>query len=296
MKNQYISCEVYEMKKLAKIKLFIEFSVFFIVVAIFCFLQNNSIVISNYTHRSRKIPSAFHGYKILHISDLHNKMFGKNQDYLIKKIKASSPDIIVITGDLIDRRRFDLDTAMCFINKAVDIAPIYYVSGNHEAWSGKYDQIKQSLKDAGVLILDDTSLELLKGENSIQLLGLSDPDFLTSNYLDGTNTKKLELQLKQWSNDINYKILLSHRPELFSLYIENNIDLIFSGHAHGGQIRLPFLGGLIAPDQGFFPKYTSGPYKNANSTMFVSRGLGNSIFPFRVFNRPEIVVVTLKSE
>ncbi|UFH64542.1 metallophosphoesterase [Clostridium cadaveris] len=284
------------MKKLAKIKLFIEFSVFFIVVAIFCFLQNNSIVISNYTHRSRKIPSAFHGYKILHISDLHNKMFGKNQDYLIKKIKASSPDIIVITGDLIDRRRFDLDTAMCFINKAVDIAPIYYVSGNHEAWSGKYDQIKQSLKDAGVLILDDTSLELLKGENSIQLLGLSDPDFLTSNYLDGTNTKKLELQLKQWSNDINYKILLSHRPELFSLYIENNIDLIFSGHAHGGQIRLPFLGGLIAPDQGFFPKYTSGPYKNANSTMFVSRGLGNSIFPFRVFNRPEIVVVTLKSE
>lgn len=296
MKNQYISCEVYEMKKLAKIKLFIEFSVFFIVVAIFCFWQNNSIVISNYTHRSRKIPSAFHGYKILHISDLHNKMFGKNQDYLIKKIKASSPDIIVITGDLIDRRRFDLDTAMCFINKAVDIAPIYYVSGNHEAWSGKYDQIKQSLKDAGVLILDDTSLELLKGENSIQLLGLSDPDFLTSNYLDGTNTKKLELQLKQWSNDINYKILLSHRPELFSLYIENNIDLIFSGHAHGGQIRLPFLGGLIAPDQGFFPKYTSGPYKNANSTMFVSRGLGNSIFPFRVFNRPEIVVVTLKSE
>ena len=284
------------MKKLAKIKLFIEFSVFFIVVAIFCFWQNNSIVISNYTHRSRKIPSAFHGYKILHISDLHNKMFGKNQDYLIKKIKASSPDIIVITGDLIDRRRFDLDTAMCFINKAVDIAQIYYVSGNHEAWSGKYDQIKQSLKDAGVLILDDTSLELLKGENSIQLLGLSDPDFLTSNYLDGTNTKKLELQLKQWSNDINYKILLSHRPELFSLYIENNIDLIFSGHAHGGQIRLPFLGGLIAPDQGFFPKYTSGPYKNANSTMFVSRGLGNSIFPFRVFNRPEIVVVTLKSE
>lgn len=296
MKNQYISCEVYEMKKLAKIKLFIEFSVFFIVVAIFCFWQNNSIVISNYTHRSRKIPSAFHGYKVLHISDLHNKMFGKNQDYLIKKIKASSPDIIVITGDLIDRRRFDLDTAMCFINKAVDIAPIYYVSGNHEAWSGKYDQIKQSLKDAGVLILDDTSLELLKGENSIQLLGLSDPDFLTSNYLDGTNTKKLELQLKQWSNDINYKILLSHRPELFSLYIENNIDLIFSGHAHGGQIRLPFLGGLIAPDQGFFPKYTSGPYKNGNTTMFVSRGLGNSIFPFRVFNRPEIVVVTLKSE
>ncbi|MDY4950083.1 MAG: metallophosphoesterase [Clostridium cadaveris] len=284
------------MKKLAKIKLFIEFSVFFIVVAIFCFWQNNSIVISNYTHHSRKIPPDFHGYKILHISDLHNKMFGKNQDYLIKKIKASSPDIIVITGDLIDRRRFDLDTAVCFINKAVDIAPIYYVSGNHEAWSGKYDKIKQSLKDAGVLILDDTSLELLKGENSIQLLGLSDPDFLTSNYLDGTNTKKLELQLKQWSNDINYKILLSHRPELFSLYIENNIDLIFSGHAHGGQIRLPFLGGLIAPDQGFFPKYTSGPYKNGNTTMFVSRGLGNSIFPFRVFNRPEIVVVTLKSE
>lgn len=284
------------MKKLTKINLFIEFSVLFIVFALFCFLQNNNIMVSNYSHHSPKLPPHFDGYKILQISDLHNKMFRKNQAYIIKKVKDSNPDIIVITGDLIDRRRFDLDTAMCFINEAVKIAPIYYVSGNHEAWSGKYEKIKQSLTDAGVLILDDNSLEIFKDESSLQLLGLSDPDFLTSHYSDGTNTEKLEQLLKQWSSSTSYKILLSHHPELFSLYCDNNIDLIFSGHAHGGQIRLPFLGGLIAPDQGLFPKYTSGPYKNNDTTMFVSRGLGNSVFPFRIFNTPEIVVVTLKSD
>jgi predicted MPP superfamily phosphohydrolase len=262
---------------------------------IFCFYQNNSIVISEADYNNPRIPGDFDGFRIVHISDLHNKMFGDDQNELLDKVKGFSPDIIVVTGDLIDRRKYDLETAMAFISGAVKIAPVYYVSGNHEAWSGKFPVIKERLIDARASILDDTAVELSKGKSSLRLLGLSDPGFLTSEYSEDTNIRKMKEQLKQWSTEGNFAILLSHRPELFDLYCENNIDLVFAGHAHGGQIRIPFIGGLVAPNQGLFPKYTSGSYSKDSTTMFVSRGLGNSIFPVRIFNRPEIVAVTLRN-
>lgn len=263
-----------------------------------CFFiwQNNSIVITKFEYFNEKIPSEFDDFTIAHISDLHNKRFGEDQIKILSKVKSASPDIIVITGDLIDRRKYDLETAMIFINGAIDIAPVYYVSGNHEAWSGKFSSIKESLIDTGVNIIDNTEIELFKGKSSINILGVSDPDFFTSDYLEGTNTTEMTQKLNQWSTDNDFKILLSHRPELFDLYCDNNMDLIFTGHAHGGQFRIPFVGGLIAPDQGLFPQFTSGSYHKNSSTMFVSRGLGNSIVPIRIFNRPEIVVVTLKSK
>ena len=227
---------------------------------------------------------------------MHNKQFGRNQERLLKKISAVSPDIIVITGDLIDRRKYDLETAMVFIDGAMKIAPVYYVSGNHEAWSGDYENISENLRISGVQILDDTKATLIKGNGKIEILGLSDPDFLTTSYLEGTNSSKLRGHLERLSDDSAFQILLCHRPELFDIYVNQNIDLIFSGHAHGGQVRIPFVGGLVAPDQGLFPKYTSGAYTQNQSTMIVSRGLGNSVIPIRIFNRPEIVVVTLRSE
>ncbi len=264
-------------------------------VLVFCIWQNNAITTTKIDYSNAKIPEEFNGYRIVHISDLHNKEFGKNQEGLLKKIHAVSPDIIVITGDLIDRRKYDLETAMVFINGAVEIAPVYYVSGNHEAWSGEYENIRENLKSAGVHILDDTKATLSKGQGKIEILGLSDPDFLTTSYLEGTNISKLREHL-QLLSDFVFQILLCHRPELFDIYVKENIDLIFSGHAHGGQFRIPFVGGLVAPDQGLFPKYTSGAYTQNKSTMIVSRGLGNSIIPIRIFNRPEIVVVTLRNE
>ena len=258
--------------------------------------QNNSMAITKFEYFNEKIPSEFDDFTIAHISDLHNKKFGEDQIKILNKVKSASPDIIVITGDLIDRRRYDLETAMIFIMGAIDIGPVYYVSGNHEAWSGKFSSIKESLIDTGVNIIDNTEIELFKGKSSINILGVSDPDFFTSDYLEGTNTTEMTQKLNQWSTDNDFKILLSHRPELFDLYCDNNMDLIFTGHAHGGQFRIPFVGGLIAPDQGLFPQFTSGSYHKNSSTMFVSRGLGNSIVPIRIFNRPEIVVVTLKSK
>lgn len=279
-----------------KAKTLIILVIFIVICIAFSIWQNNSIVISNFDYNKSELPTEFNNFKIVHISDLHNKVFGDEQDKLIGKVEDLLPNIIVITGDLIDRRRYNLEKAMLFINSAVKIAPVYYVSGNHEAWSGKYYEIKERLIDAGVIVMEDSKLDITRGNNSIKLLGLSDPDFLTSDYIDGTDTSKVEEKLKEWSEIEGFKILLSHRPELFDLYSENNIDMIFSGHAHGGQIRLPFVGGLVAPDQGLFPKYTAGSYTSNTSTMYVSRGLGNSLFPVRVFNRPEIISVTLKSD
>jgi predicted MPP superfamily phosphohydrolase len=170
-----------------------------------------------------------------------------------------------------------------------------YVSGNHEAWSGKYYEIVKRLKDVGVHVLDDSVVKLSIEDSSLLLFGVRDPDFQTSSYVEGTDITEMTNQFNQWSPYKGFKILLSHRPELFDLYCEHDMDLIFAGHAHGGQFCIPFIGGLVAPDQGLIPKYTRGCYTENESTMFVSRGLGNSIFPVRIFNRPEIVVITLKT-
>lgn len=279
-----------------KTLIYLSFIIIIISFVIFCIYQNNSIVITESDYNNPKIPSAFNGFRIVHISDLHNKMFGDDQAEILNKIRNLSPDIIVVTGDLIDRRNYNLASAMTFISGAVKIAPVYYVSGNHEAWSGKFPVIRESLVDAGVCVLDDTAVELYRGNSSIHIMGLADPDFLTSSYFDGTNISKMTEQLKLWSTNENFKILLSHRPELFDLYCKYNMDLVFTGHAHGGQIRIPLIGGLVAPDQGMFPKYTSGRYSKDSTTMFVSRGLGNSIIPIRILNRPEIVTVTLRNK
>lgn len=174
----------------------------------------------------------------IHIKQLFkNTLFTK---YVI--IILSNPDIIVITGDLIDRRRFDLDTAMCFINEAVKIAPIYYVSGNHEAWSGKYEKIKQSLTDAGVLILDDNSLEIFKDESSLQLLGLSDPDFLTSHYSDGTNTEKLVVHCMEIGKTDGFKILQ------FNAVVKTNSSAQYLYEKLGFQQLGTIPGGFLMKD------------------------------------------------
>jgi predicted MPP superfamily phosphohydrolase len=262
-------------------------------VILFFIFSNNSIVITEHNYKSNKIPSSFNGIKILQVSDLHNKSFGKNQEKIMKIIENISPDIILITGDLIDRRKYDLDSAENFIKKTVEIAPTYYSSGNHEAWSGKYSDIKMMLINNEVKVLDNQVEKYYIDNESINIMGLKDPAFLSSNYLEGINTREIEEFLSTYESRKDFEIVLSHRPELLNLYEKYNIDIIFAGHAHGGQIRLPFIGGILAPDQGFFPKYDEGRYDGGNTTMYVSRGLGNSIFPIRVFNRPELVVVNL---
>lgn len=256
-------------------------------LSIFLYWQNNDIMTTRITYVNNKIPSAFDGYVIVQISDLHNMRFGNDQSVLLQKIKDADPDMIVVTGDLIDNVHTDFAVAMEFIQGAVKIAPVYYVPGNHEARISNYPELVSLMTSAGVQLLENKQIDLERNGSSIELLGIIDPFFApVKTSLDGLD----------FTDPSSFKILLSHRPELIKLYASKHIDLVLSGHAHGGQIRIPYLmPGLIAPNQGFFPKYTSGSYKESTTTEIVSRGLGNSTFPFRVFNRPEILVITLKS-
>lgn len=277
-----------------KKNIFIKIMVIIAVLVGFFTYENNSITITEIAFKNDKIPEEFKGYKILQISDLHNKEFGSKQNKILSKIEKIKPDVIVITGDLIDSDKTDIDVAMDLINKAIDIAPIFYVSGNHEAWSCSYDTLKPKLEEAGVVVLDNEKKEISKGKSSIEIIGLSDISFIDSDELEYAGDGKIEGLLDKLSKKNNkFKILLSHRPELFDIYSNSNVDLVFAGHAHGGQFRLPFIGGLIAPDQGFLPKLTEGIHTMNNTSMIISRGLGNSIIPLRIFNRPELIVVTL---
>ena len=289
-------------KNIITIKKLIIIALFLIIIMIFCYCQNNSIIVTNINYVNSKIPNSFNGYKILHISDLHNKEFGKNQKKLISLTKELNPDIIVVTGDLIDSRRTTIDDmhiALSYMKSAIDIAPVYYVSGNHEERSNLYNDLKIALEECGVINMGDTHKDIELNGDIISLLGLAD---ISSNSIISSkyNTSPLGFDeilgnLKTESNN-KFTILLSHRPELIKLYSRENIDLVFSGHAHGGQIRLPFLGGLIAPNQGFFPKYTNGIHKLNSTSLVISRGLGNSLAPQRLFNRPEVVVVNLSNK
>ena len=257
---------------------------------------NTALMVSTISISSSHIPAAFSGFRIAQISDLHNVEFGKNNAELLKLLSESRPDIIVITGDLIDANHTDVGIAFCFAQESVRIAPTYYVTGNHEAASPQYDTLKAGLEEAGVIVLEDEAISLERNGETITLLGLGDPDFTVKGDMFGETSAMVSTKLRNLIDDESrYTILLSHRPELFETYTDGGIDLVFSGHAHGGQFRLPFIGGLAAPNQGLFPQYDAGLYTDGGTSMVVSRGIGNSIIPFRFNNRPEIVLVELNA-
>ena len=254
---------------------------------------NIALEVNEYEIMSDRIPEAFAGFRIAQVSDLHNKDFGEGYGQLLTLLSQINPDIIVVTGDLIDSRQTDLDIALEFAWQAGKIARVYYVSGNHEARIPEYEDFKIGLVKAGVVILENQKVEITREGESITLMGIEDPSF-QEDYLFGDSESVARQAIEDLQNESDgYTVLLSHRPELFDLYVDTEMDLVFSGHAHGGQFRLPFIGGLVAPNQGFFPEYDAGLFSEGSTTMIVSRGVGNSIIPIRVNNRPEIVVAML---
>lgn len=249
---------------------------------------NTALMVSEIEIADGKIPESFSGFRIAQISDLHNAQFGDNNEKLIKMLRETEPDIIVITGDMVDSAHTDIDVAVSFAESASLIASTYYVTGNHEAniTDAEYCRLKNGLEEAGVDVLENESVMIERKGEYIKLAGVDDYFFSGS----------FRHNVKTLSEDEGiYTVLLSHRPEYFELYAESGAELIFSGHAHGGQFRIPFIGGVAAPGQGFFPKYDAGKYTKDDTVMIVSRGLGNSIIPLRINNRPEIVVAELKS-
>lgn len=233
----------------------------------------------------------FDGLKLLHLSDLHNKEFGTQQSVLLEMTGSLKPDIILVTGDIIDRRNVNLQKALKYFENAINIAPVYFTSGNHEHRYSGFDGLKNDLKEMGVIVLDNEIAVLEKNNEVISIIGVNDFDFF-ENSTDFKNTIN-----KLSSKAQGFKILMSHKPHKIQIYKESGVHLVLSGHAHGGQIRLPLIGGLYAPGQGFFPRFTSGLYKLGNNvSLIVSRGLGDSIFPWRINNPPEMIMITLKAK
>ena len=255
---------------------------------------NIALEVNEYEIVSDRIPEAFAGFRIAQVSDLHNKDFGEGYGQLLTLLSQINPDIIVVTGDLIDSRQTDLDIALEFAWQAGKIARVYFVSGNHEARAPEYEDLKIGLVKAGVVILENQKVEITREGESITIMGIDDPSF-QEDYLFGDAASVTSSALSELQNESDgYTVLLAHRPELFETYVDAGVNLVFSGHAHGGQFRLPFVGGLVAPNQGFFPEYDAGLFSEGSTTMIVSRGVGNSIIPIRFNNRPEIVVAELK--
>lgn len=223
------------------------------------------------------LPMAFHGFRIAHVSDLHNSSLWKQA---LERLKEAEPDIICMTGDMVDSNRPDVETALSFVAEAVKIAPCYYVPGNHENLldDGEYERFKKGIENLGVIILQDREVVLERGDEQIAIAGL------------GWD----ETQAASISDFDGYRILLAHHPEYIEIYKEAGYDLVLSGHVHGGQFRVPFLGGLLAPGQGWFPKYDAGLFDEGKTDLYISRGIGNSSFPLRLNNRPEVIMITLK--
>ena len=285
------------------IKILIVFCVL-LALALFANWNNKALVVTRYQYESKEVPESFDGFTVTQVSDLQSEYFGRHQKNLLQKTAETKPDIIVFTGDLLDRNHTDYEAGLTAIEGLTRIAPVYYINGNHELAlpEQRTTEFYEELRQMGVTVLFDQSAVLEKDGQQIHLVGISEYTLYdskastkrTSTDYDPSVITNMIDRLTEGIDADEFTILLVHEPQFLEAYADEKVDLIFAGHAHGGQIRLPFTEGLFAPGQGVFPKLTSGMHKEGNTTMVISRGLGNSVFPLRLFNRPEIVVVDLK--
>ncbi len=251
--------------------------------------SRDDLEISRYEVKSQKLPESFDGFKIVQLSDLHGAEFGEDGMELVEKVKELEPDIIALTGDFVTDEG-DLAAVEKLAARLVKLCPVYFISGNHEFGSGLAVKVRNILERAGVKYLSNEYLTISRSEDEILLGGVEDP----LAYADMLSPDELAQKMNDAAPDA-FKILLGHRNYWMTEYPELPVDLIFCGHAHGGLIRIPGVGGLIGTDRRLFPDFDAGEYNNGRYTLIVSRGLGNSVSIPRIFNRPEIVCVELSS-
>lgn len=266
-------------------------SILIFLISIYCYAENNWIETENIKVGINNLPKELNGLKIVHLSDLHLPKNASSINSIINKVKQQNPDIIVITGDVIDK---EANIKACGLDKLCmglsKIAKTYAVTGNHEIWNGNVFNWNKILTDNNVKVLNNEVEIFTKNNCNIAVIGLEDDSSYNPESLNGFDKIKHNKNMPI--------ILLAHRPELLPSYSSPSQSIIpnivFSGHAHGGQFRIPFIDkGIFAPDQGFFPKYTSGLYNFNNINMVVSRGLGNSIIPIRINDRPHLPVIEI---
>ena len=262
----------------------------------FFYYENNGISTTNY-----EVDCGIgKDINVVHLSDLHGKEFGKNNEKLKRLILKEKPDLVVATGDMIDSSLKNMEGVIDFLSDLSKSVKVVYISGNNEQRCKKAEYIFESLKSKGVIVLRNEIITLSLSGVKVNILGMFEKpkgDLHSSlKKINGSYAYEDSHKLfKRLESLEGLKIVLSHYPEIFEAeYSKYNFHIMFSGHAHGGQFRIPIVKrGLIAPGQGFFPKYTEGMHGNKNK-LIISRGLGNSTKITRLFNRPEIVKVKIK--
>jgi len=257
------------------------------------YIDNMLITVSKYEIKSNKIPKKFDKFKIVHLSDFHS--YGNDNIKIVEKINDERPNIIVMTGDMVSKYDVNFEK---FLNLAEVLSKkyeIYYIVGNHEIRLRKDDLnlILKELHKFGIKVLNDEKVTLIRGNESINIYGIDIPLSYYKIINKPLNIGEVINVLIHKCNKNEYNILLAHNPLLFPEYAKYNVDLTLSGHIHGGMIRLPFIGAILSPERKFFPKYSSGVYEINNKKLLVSRGLGHSRPGIRLFNKREIVSITL---
>ena len=257
--------------------------------------SNVRIVTTEFELSYNTLPRAFDGFRITALSDIHSISFGKDNENLISKIKATHPDIIAITGDFVDGyvdkvpAVEQLRRAKSLVNALTSIAPVYYVTGNHEWASGYPMELITMLRDSDVTVLRNRYISVERGGTSIIIAGTDDRNGPAG------MSKPREFIESIYEQEINpFVILLEHRNDNLELYSSLGVPLVLCGHAHGGMVRLPFTDGLVGPSREFLPSFTSGVYSQGGTNLLVSRGLGNHTGAPRFLNNPQIVVATLR--
>lgn len=277
----------------------------FILMYLYIKYNVNTLEVTKYVVENKKVPKEFDGYNIVQISDLHSKLFGENNKKLIQKIKSLNPDIVVVTGDLIDGENNNYNVALDFMKEISKLYRVYYIIGNHEQkslikkYKDEYKDYFNKLHQIDFVNLDNNKVEIVKGDSNINLYGLTVPYSCYKYLFDNQETTSIDIDfLEEKLGKVDreqFNILLAHTPFYFDEYEKWGADLTLCGHVHGGIVRLPIVGGLLSPDRKFFPKYDLGKYIKNKSTMIVSKGLGGSKVLIRVNCKPEIVNIKLKN-
>ncbi len=269
----------------------------FLIFILFCVgffhWSNHSLQVQRFTFTSPRLPAGFDGCVIVQLSDLHGALFGEDNQDLLKVVAKERPDYIFLTGDLLDQYRATPHSYAVSLGGALaDIAPTYFVTGNHEWALPDVPGLKRKLEEAGVQVLTNEYAVLARDGDNAVLAGIDDPN----GYADQKTPEEVAEEVRAAFAD-PFWILLAHRNNYFEdAYCRLGADLVISGHGHGGLVRLPFTDGLVSVERTFFPSYTAGFYQAGGADLFVSRGLGNSGRTFRLFNRPQVAVLTLKRE
>lgn len=273
------------MRPVALLKKCLRLLVLALLLGSFLLWQNFSLAVEQEIISLTALPEGFSGLRILHISDLHGRIFGPGHQYLLREAEASQPDLICITGDLFEAET-ELSSLEPLIRGLCRLAPVYYVTGNHEWQRRDLAQCLLLLEEWGAEVLQN-EYRLLEREGSrLALLGVDDP----CGPYDQKRPEEVMQELRQELGEDCFVLALDHRNDRLALWQTLGADLVLSGHCHGGVVRLPLVGGLIGPGRSWFPDYDAGLYRAGETQLYVSRGLG---FPLRLFNRPQLPILVL---